>query len=232
MRLDQGEVHGMTGDESETARRVTRLAELDGHQIVEALEGLSASDDAIADVDINEVTAAIDPKELSKKEFVALLAALDRLAGDGADLDLSRMAPENFARLISRASKDQIERLLGQQRLRQRILNEIFRRMSQHYRSEHAASVRAVVHWRLTGGAGDDGYDRYESVLADGACTVNGEHTQDPRATITIDPVDFVKLITSNASAPVLFMTGKLKVKGDLAFAAGLTSLFNLPKAA
>ncbi|HEX4703571.1 MAG TPA: SCP2 sterol-binding domain-containing protein, partial [Pseudonocardiaceae bacterium] len=30
-------------------------------------------------------------------------------------------------------------------------------------------------------------------------------------------------------SGAVLFMTGKLKIKGDLGFAAGLTSLFDIP---
>ncbi len=33
-----------------------------------------------------------------------------------------------------------------------------------------------------------------------------------------------------DASAPVLFMTGKLKIRGDLAFAAGLTGYFHLPR--
>lgn len=228
----EGVVHDMNGDGSGSERGTPRLSELDPHELVAALERLSPSDEAIAGIDIDVITRAIDPKDLGKKEFVALLSALDRLAGEGADLDLSTMAPDNFARLIARASKDQIERLLGQPRLRTRILDEIFRRMSRHYRSEHAATVRAVVHWRLTGGADEEGFDRYESVLSDGSCTVNKERTQDARVTITIDPVDFVKLITSNASAPVLFMTGKLKVKGDLAFAAGLTGLFDMPSAA
>lgn len=206
--------------------------DLDAHQLIDLLGRVEPDDPVLDGIDIDEVTREIDPKRLTKKEFVALLEALDRLAAGGADLDLSRMDPRNFARLISRASKDQIGKLLDQQQLRRRILDEIFRRMGSHYRSEHAASVRAVVHWRFTGGGDEDGYDRYESVLADGTCTVNTERTQDPRATITIDPVEFLKLITNNASAPVLFMTGKIKVKGDLAFAAGLTGLFDLPAAA
>jgi putative sterol carrier protein len=48
---------------------------------------------------------------------------------------------------------------------------------------------------------------------------------------VTLAPVEFLKLVTGNASAPLLFMSGKLKVAGDLGFAAGLTSLFNIPKA-
>ncbi|HEX5401117.1 MAG TPA: SCP2 sterol-binding domain-containing protein [Pseudonocardiaceae bacterium] len=47
---------------------------------------------------------------------------------------------------------------------------------------------------------------------------------------ITAHPADFLRLITRNVSGPVLFMAGKLKVDGDLGFAAGLTSLFDLPR--
>lgn len=219
----------MTGD---AAQGGARLTDLDGHQLVELLGRVEPSDPVLTGIDIDEVSRAIDPKRLSKKEFVALLAALDRLAAAGVDLDLSLMDPTNFARLITRASKDQVARLMEQPRLRGRILDEIFRRMRSHYRSERAATVHAVVHWRFTGGTDEDGYDRYESVLADGECTVNTQRTQDARCTITIDPADFLKLITNNVSAPLLFMTGKVKIKGDLAFAAGMTNLFDLPSAA
>ncbi|MFD1048182.1 SCP2 sterol-binding domain-containing protein, partial [Kibdelosporangium lantanae] len=60
--------------------------------------------------------------------------------------------------------------------------------------------------------------------------TVSRAMTRDARVTITMPPQDFLRLITSNASAPVLFMTGKLRIRGDLAFAAGMLGLFDLPK--
>ncbi|MCC5698778.1 SCP2 sterol-binding domain-containing protein [Klebsiella pneumoniae] len=44
-------------------------------------------------------------------------------------------------------------------------------------------------------------------------------------------PVEFIKLVSGNASAPMMFMTGKLKLAGDVGFAAGLTKLFQIPKA-
>jgi putative sterol carrier protein len=152
------------------------------------------------------------------------------LTGLGADVDLRRMDANTFARLISRASTDQVRAALDRPELRTRILNEIFRRMADHLRADRAARTRAVVHWRLTDGTGDGGYDRYETVIEDGACVVHDRPTRDARVTITLHPVDFLRLITNNASGPVLFMTGKLKINGDLGFAAGLTSLFDLPR--
>jgi len=208
------------------------LGRLGADRVVVLLDGLDPADPALAELDINVIGQVVDPRSLGRDQFVALLAALDRLAGLGAHVDLSRMDARTFARIIGRASTDQVKGVLARPELRTRILDEIFRRMSEHLRTERAATVNAVVHWRLTGGSGESGYDRWETVIENGTCLVYRESTRDPRVTITVHPVDFLKLITNNASGPVLFLTGKLKIKGDLGFAAGLTSLFDLPRAA
>lgn len=207
------------------------IGQLSPSQLVDALEALEPDQVDDLDLDIDVLGSAIDPRKLSRDQFVRLLAALDRLAGAGADLDLSQMRPGTFARIIAKASGSQVEGMMGRPELRARILGEIFRRMSEHFRGDKAASTRAVVHWRITGGAGTGGFDRYETVIEGGTCVVNADPRRDPRVTITVHPADFLKLITRNASGPVLFMTGKMRIKGDLAFAAGLTSLFDLPRA-
>ena len=60
-------------------------------------------------------------------------------------------------------------------------------------------------------------------------CRVTDEPSWSPRVTLTTDGVDFLKLVTGNVSGPKLFMTGRLKVEGDLMFAAGAAALFRLP---
>jgi putative sterol carrier protein len=207
------------------------IGQLSPSQLVEAVEALEPSQVDELGLDIEVLGGAIDPRELSRDQFVRLLGALDRLASAGADIDLSRMGAGTFARIVAKASGSQVEGMMGRPELRARILGEIFRRMSEHFRTEKAASTRAVVHWRITGGAGAGGFDRYETVIEGGTCVVNADPQRDPRVTITVHPADFLKLITRNASGPVLFMTGKMRIKGDLAFAAGLTSLFDLPRA-
>ena len=102
--------------------------------------------------------------------------------------------------------------------------------MSSHIRPARAKNLHAVVHWQLSGGIGDGGYDRYETVISNGSCTVSRELREKAKVTITVGPTDFIKLITHQATPAVLFVTGKIKVKGDLAFAAGLIGLFDLPK--
>ncbi|MGH2981734.1 MAG: SCP2 sterol-binding domain-containing protein, partial [Solirubrobacterales bacterium] len=55
--------------------------------------------------------------------------------------------------------------------------------------------------------------------------------SEEPRVTLKIEPVAFLKLITNQKSGPELFMTGKLKLEGDLMFAPQIASLFRIPTA-
>ena len=53
---------------------------------------------------------------------------------------------------------------------------------------------------------------------------------REPRLTITLGAVEFLKVISGNANPMMMFMSGKLKAKGDLALAANIPNYFNLPK--
>ncbi|PKW13402.1 SCP2 sterol-binding domain-containing protein [Saccharopolyspora spinosa] len=184
----------------------------------------------MAQPEIDPITTLgeVDPKKVGKDEFVALFEAAAEIASSGAPVDLSALRPDQFARLISRASDKQLEAVVARPELRERILDEVFRRMGEHYKSEKANSTEAVVRWRI---GSDEDLLRYECVLADGKCTVSKDSQHEPTVTITTPPAEFLKLASGNASAPMLFMKGKLKVAGDLGFAAGLAKLFQIPKA-
>jgi putative sterol carrier protein len=210
---------------------VDAIGRLNPSQLVELLGQLDPTSDRLEQVDVDAIGRAIDPTQLRSGEFRTLLEQVDRLAGAGAGVDLSRMGAQTFARLIGRASKDQLTEVLSKPGLRARILDEIFRRMRSHLRAEKAGSVSAVVHWRFPDVPGGDNYDRYETIIDRGECTTHHDKSRPPRVTITICPYDFLRLVTSNASAPVLFMTGRLKIRGDLGFAASMMALFDLPRA-
>jgi putative sterol carrier protein len=214
----------------ETGLAAEELPDLRGKVLVDALERLQPGDERLAGLDVNELAAAADPAEFGKDDFRRLLAALVRLGEQVPELDFGRIEPRHFANLVAKASKAQLEKVLGERALRTRLLDEIFARMSGHIRSSRARDTHAVVHWRLTGGSGEGGFDRYETIISDGRCTAGRERTEKPRVTITIGPGDFFRLITHQATPAVLFVTGKIKVKGDLAFAAGLIGFFDLPR--
>ncbi len=207
-----------------------RIAELRGTALLDALERLDPLGPEAHTLDVNTLVEALDPAELRKDDFRRFLKVLLTLASHAPAFDLSKVEPARFASLVASASRAQLESVVADRSLRERVLDEIFARMGAHIRPDRARDLRAVVHWRLSGGAGEGGFDRYETTIAHGSCTVSREMNSPPRVTITIAPADFFRLITHQATPAVLFVTGRIKVKGDLAFAAGLIGFFDLPK--
>ena len=145
------------------------------------------------------------------------------------ELDTSAVDPAEVASGIAQATDEQLDELMSGP-MREQILSEIFSRMEQHFRADAARDTDAVIHWRIKGGS-DDGYDRWETVIANGACTVTkGYQSEEARVTFTVGGGDFLQLVTGNVAGPMLFMSGKLKIDGDMMFAASAAGLFTIPK--
>jgi putative sterol carrier protein len=65
--------------------------------------------------------------------------------------------------------------------------------------------------------------------IADGRCQVERGAAESPRVTIRAALPDFLRLITGKVNGVQLFMTGKLKVSGDLFFAQTFQGWFDRP---
>jgi SCP-2 sterol transfer family len=149
-----------------------------------------------------------------------------------ADIDLSKFAgvePQQFAELVKSTPADQLKAALqGEQRTQ--ILDAIFERMPTLFRPDRAGNTNAVIHW-IVGDRADGGADTYELVIADGTCTLSPKPEHDPKLALTLGAVDFLKVVSGNGNPVMMFMTGKLKAKGDLGLAANIANLFDIPKA-
>jgi putative sterol carrier protein len=149
-----------------------------------------------------------------------------------ADIDLSQFAtvePKEFAALVKSASSDQLAAAMAGDN-RKKVLDEIFGRMPGLFRADRAGSTNAVIHWVI--GDGPDGSsDTYELVIADGKCELSPTPAHEPKLALSIGAVDFLKVVSGNANPVMLFMTGKVKAKGDLGLAAKIGDLFSIPKA-
>jgi putative sterol carrier protein len=145
---------------------------------------------------------------------------------------LQSVGPEDFAKLMGTVSDEQLAEMMAGP-LRAQVLDEIFGRMAEHVDSSAAGSTDAVIHFKILDRPEDQGggYDHYEVVFADGKATVSEKPERDPNVTIKVDPVNFLKLAANRASGPTLFMTGKLKLEGDLMLASRMTSFFRIPTA-
>ncbi len=147
-------------------------------------------------------------------------------AQEQPQFDPSAIKVEEVPALIASASDEQLGEMMSGP-LREDILKEIFSRMEEHFKPGAAADIDAVIHWKVTGGPGSG--DHWETVIKDGRCTTSNEPQGDPRVTLETDGANFLKLVTNNANGPLLFMSGKLKVQGDIPFSARIPSLFTIP---
>lgn len=145
-------------------------------------------------------------------------------------LDFGTVEPVEFARIVKGLPARQIAELMsGPQR--RRVLDEVFGRMETRFKPAAAHGRDALIRWRITEGD-EEGGDIYETHIADGACTVTrGRSDRTPQVSLTMAAPEFLKLVSGNATGPALFFTRKLKVKGDLRLAGGLTYFFDIPKA-
>ncbi|MGW6527410.1 SCP2 sterol-binding domain-containing protein [Streptomyces venezuelae] len=147
-----------------------------------------------------------------------------------AELDFAGVTPEEFARIVKGLSSKQFTRLAEDGTLRGRILQEVFGRMERQFKPEAAASVTALIRWKITG-SGGNGDVVYETDIADGTCVVReGQSEAKPRVTLVLADAEFLKLVSGNVGPVALFMMRKVRVVGDVALAAGLTRYFDIPK--
>lgn len=166
----------------------------------------------------------IDPKKLSTEEFARLFEP-----ASGA------MDPRAFARLITYASVEQLTAVLGDPLRRGALLDGIFSRMPGQLRPENAPGQDSAIHWRITGGPGGD--EVYETWVtgAEGSstpqCSTSNEPSHEPRITLTMSGGQLLDLVSGNSSPTMMFIMGKMKLDGDIGFAARLTKIFEMPTA-
>jgi len=146
------------------------------------------------------------------------------------EIDPSAVDPAAFVKAVKDTPDDQLAAGMADTQVRTLVLDGIFSQMAEHFDSEKAGDTDAVLEWKILDKP-DGGYDRYQVIVKHGACAIEKDGDQAPRVTFKVKPVDFLKLVTGNSAGPVMFMTGKLKIDGDLMFAAGVQSLFRIPGA-
>lgn len=154
----------------------------------------------------------------------------DLASGPDLDaLDLRAVAPQEFARIVRATSARRIAEIMAGPH-RDRVLDELFRRMETLFRPDAAGSREALVRWHVTAPGG--GVDTYETAVADGRLVATrGATARKPRLTLTMAAPELLKLAAGLASGPALFLTLRLKAQGDLLLAGVLTRWFDLPKA-
>ncbi|HEV8540142.1 MAG TPA: SCP2 sterol-binding domain-containing protein [Nitrospiraceae bacterium] len=85
-----------------------------------------------------------------------------------------------------------------------------------------AEGVEAVYQFDLSGPQGG----QYHLAVKDGACTMHEGVHPDPNVTFSMSGEDCLGVLNGRIDGPSVFMSGRLRVSGDLSLAIQLKALF------
>lgn len=103
------------------------------------------------------------------------------------------------------------------------ILGQIFSAMEERFQADKAAGQSAIVQWDIT--APDQTYS-YTVTIADGSCKASAGAAESPRLTLGLALPDFLRFVAGKLDGMQAFMSGKLRLGGDMMFAQQMQAWF------
>jgi putative sterol carrier protein len=103
-------------------------------------------------------------------------------------------------------------------------VKETFDLMPSRFQPSKAAGLNATIQYDITG----DQAGTWHAVIKDGTCAVNGGAAASPSLTLTMSSQDWLDMLAGKLTGQMAFMSGKLKLKGDMGLAMKVGSLFQV----
>ncbi|MEW6543484.1 MAG: SCP2 sterol-binding domain-containing protein [Nitrospirota bacterium] len=101
-------------------------------------------------------------------------------------------------------------------------VKEFFRLLPEKLDAEAAEGVSAVYQFDLSGPDGG----QYHLTIKDGACSVQEGIHPAPHVTFSMSGEDCLGVLGGRLDGPSVFLSGRLRISGDLGLAIQLKSLF------
>lgn len=103
------------------------------------------------------------------------------------------------------------------------VIAQIAQAMVERFEPDRAAGVGAVIQWDI---AAPDGVHSFHLAVTDGTCTTGTGPGDAPRVTLGLALADFLRFIAGQLEGMQAFMSGKLKLAGDMMFAQQMQTWF------
>jgi len=103
-------------------------------------------------------------------------------------------------------------------------LQPIFDSMTERFQADKAGDLDMIVQFDLSG----DGGGQWYASIKDGAMSVDQGSADGPQATLKMDADDFALMSSGDLNPMMAFMSGKIKVDGDLNSVMKFQSLVGL----
>ena len=99
---------------------------------------------------------------------------------------------------------------------------EVFDNMASRFKKDAAKGMTATYQFDLSG----DGGGQWHVMIANEQCQVQEGKAASPNITISMTAKDYLDMVNGKLNGQMAFMTGKLKIAGDMGLALRLQSLF------
>lgn len=99
---------------------------------------------------------------------------------------------------------------------------EIFAAMPGRFNKDAAKGLNATFQFDLSG----DNGGKWHAIINNETCQVKEGAAASPSITISMTAQDYVDMTTGKLNGQVAFMSGKLRIAGDMGLALRLQSLF------
>ncbi len=103
-------------------------------------------------------------------------------------------------------------------------ITELIKQMPANMNSAAAGALQATIQYRIT--------EPMHLVLNNGECSVHEGTAESPTLTLIISDDNLKAMITGELNGISAFMSGKLKVEGDMMLAQRLPNIFDTAKLA
>jgi putative sterol carrier protein len=102
---------------------------------------------------------------------------------------------------------------------------DTFKYMSENYNAAAAKGLNATFQWELSG----DEPGKWALQFVDGACTLIEGGVEKPNVNFKLSSADWLAITSGKLNPMNAFMTGKMKMDGDMGLAMKVQSLFPQP---
>ena len=140
-----------------------------------------------------------------------------------SDAGVPEIGREGLAELLDGRSDEEINQFAGEAGV-DTLLAQIFEGMRAAFVPERAAGQSAIAQWDITA---PDGPHTYQVRMADGQCSVAQGAVEPARVTLGLTLPDFLRFVAGQLDGMQAFMSGKLKLSGDMMFATTMQNWFD-----
>ena len=100
---------------------------------------------------------------------------------------------------------------------------QVFEQMPSHFRKEAAQGLNAVYQFDLSG----EGGGKWYIAINNGTCDIKEGAHPAPNITISMAAQDYLDMATGKLNPQMAFMSGKLRISGDMGLALRFQGLFS-----